>query len=67
MIIFKYTEKKYATLLFFFRLAKRLHFYLISGSLNLYKLIVAGAIFSAELFINARVLYLYMLLYITWS
>jgi len=45
-----YSDKKYATLLFFFRLAKKIQFYLISGSLDMQDQPGAGAVFMQQNF-----------------
>jgi len=50
MIMINYSEKKAVTLLFFFRLAKRLHFYLISAFLDLPKESTCEDIFSRGIF-----------------
>jgi hypothetical protein len=48
--MFNYNGKKYDTLLFFFRLAKKIHFYVISSALDLYNYLVQIALVYAVKF-----------------
>jgi hypothetical protein len=50
MIMINYIGKKCDTLLFFFRLAKKIQFYLISGALDMQDQPGAGAVFMQQNF-----------------